>query len=42
MTAEEAVQTFLAWMTTERRASPLTVEAYRADLARFWGSWPST
>lgn len=37
MTAEEAVQTFLAWMTTERRASPLTVEAYRADLARFLG-----
>lgn len=35
MTAEQAVQAFLAWMTAERRASPLTIEAYQHDLARF-------
>lgn len=37
MTAEEAVQKFLEWMATEKRASPLTIDAYRADLARFLG-----
>ncbi|MFT9015246.1 MAG: tyrosine recombinase XerC [Acetobacter sp.] len=35
MTAQEAVQKFLDWMAVEKRASPLTVEAYRGDLARF-------
>ena len=35
MTAEDAVQKFLAWMAVEKRASLLTIEAYRGDLARF-------
>ncbi len=33
--AGEAVQAYLAWLGTERRASPLTVEAYGQDLAGF-------
>jgi integrase/recombinase XerC len=37
MTGEEARQGFLAWLTHERRASPLTVEAYGRDLAFFLG-----
>ncbi|MDN6042082.1 MAG: tyrosine recombinase XerC [Acetobacter sp.] len=35
MTAQEAVQAFLTWMGAERRASPLTLEAYQHDLSRF-------
>jgi integrase/recombinase XerC len=35
--AEAARQEFLAWLAAERRASPLTVEAYGADLAGFLG-----
>jgi integrase/recombinase XerC len=35
--AETARQDFLSWLATERRASPLTVEAYAADLAEFLG-----
>ncbi len=37
MTAEAARVAFLTWLATERRASPLTVEAYGADLATFLG-----
>ncbi len=37
MLAEAARQEFLAWLAAERRASPLTVEAYGADLAGFLG-----
>jgi integrase/recombinase XerC len=37
MTGEEARQRFLDWLTRERRAAPLTVEAYGADLADFLG-----
>ena len=37
MLAEAARQDFLAWLAHERRASPLTVEAYGADLAGFLG-----
>lgn len=37
MTGEEARQAFLAWLGQERRAAPLTVEAYSADIARFLG-----
>jgi integrase/recombinase XerC len=37
MTGEEARQAFLEWLALERRAAPLTVEAYGADLARFLG-----
>lgn len=37
MTGEEARQAFLEWLSGERRAAPLTVEAYGADLARFLG-----
>ncbi len=37
MTGNEAVAAFLDWMAQERRASPLTIEAYRADLAGFLG-----
>jgi integrase/recombinase XerC len=37
MLAEAARQAFLAWLGTERRASPLTTEAYAADLAEFLG-----
>jgi integrase/recombinase XerC len=37
MTGEEARQAFLAWLGQERRAAPLTVEAYGADLAGFLG-----
>ncbi len=35
--AEAARRDFLAWLASERRASPLTVEAYGADLAGFLG-----
>jgi integrase/recombinase XerC len=37
MTGEAARIAFLAWLEGERRASPLTVEAYGADLAVFLG-----
>jgi integrase/recombinase XerC len=37
MQAEAARQEFLAWLAQERRASPLTVSAYGADLAAFLG-----
>ena len=33
MTAQEAVSGYLRWLAEERRASPLTVEAYRRDIA---------
>lgn len=35
--AEEARVAFLEWLGRERRASPLTVEAYGADIAGFLG-----
>lgn len=37
MLAEAARTAFLDWLAQERRASPLTVEAYGADLAAFLG-----
>jgi integrase/recombinase XerC len=37
MQGTEAVAAFLDWMARERRASPLTVAAYGADLAGFLG-----
>jgi integrase/recombinase XerC len=37
MTGEEARLAFLDWLGGERRASPLTVEAYAADIAAFLG-----
>jgi integrase/recombinase XerC len=37
MTGEEARVAFLDWLGGERRASPLTVEAYAADIAAFLG-----
>jgi integrase/recombinase XerC len=37
MTAGAARTAFLAWLAQERRASPLTVEAYARDLAAFLG-----
>ena len=37
MTGHEAARAYLAWLGTERRASPLTVEAYGRDLAGFLG-----
>ena len=37
MTGEEARAAFLNWLGSERRAAPLTVEAYGADLAGFLG-----
>jgi integrase/recombinase XerC len=37
MLAEAARRDFLAWLAHERRASPLTVEAYGADIAGFLG-----
>lgn len=37
MLAVEARQEFLLWLGAERRSSPLTVEAYGADLAGFLG-----
>jgi integrase/recombinase XerC len=37
MTGEEARTAFLDWLGQERRASPLTVEAYGADIAGFLG-----
>jgi integrase/recombinase XerC len=36
-TAEAARIDFLGWLATERRASPLTVTAYGADIAEFLG-----
>jgi integrase/recombinase XerC len=35
MTGEEAVERFLTWLSAERRAAPLTVEAYAGDLSVF-------
>jgi integrase/recombinase XerC len=37
MTGEAAARAFLDWLAAERRASPLTVEAYAGDLAVFLG-----
>ena len=37
MTGGEARQAFLDWLANERRASPLTVEAYGTDIAGFLG-----
>jgi integrase/recombinase XerC len=37
MTGEEARIAFLEWLRRERRAAPLTVEAYGADIAGFLG-----
>jgi integrase/recombinase XerC len=37
VTGFEARQSFLSWLGLERRASPLTVEAYGTDLASFLG-----
>ncbi|MSO90241.1 MAG: tyrosine recombinase XerC [Acetobacteraceae bacterium] len=37
MTGEEARTAFLLWLGAERRASPLTVEAYGTDVAAFLG-----
>ena len=37
MTGFEAREAFLAWLALEKRASPLTVEAYGTDLASFLG-----
>ncbi|MEJ0019009.1 MAG: tyrosine recombinase XerC [Acetobacteraceae bacterium] len=37
MTGEAARKAFLDWLEQERRASPLTVEAYGADIAAFLG-----
>jgi len=37
MTGAEAAQAYLAWLGTERRASPLTVEAYGRDITGFLG-----
>ncbi len=35
--SEAAVESWLAWLAHERRASPLTVEAYRRDVGAFLG-----
>src|SRR5258708_29964865 len=37
MTGVQARESFLSWMALEKRASPLTVEAYGTDLASFLG-----
>ena len=37
MTADQAAARFLDWLARERRASPKTVGAYRADIAEFLG-----
>ena len=37
MTGAAAAEQFLDWMAQQRRASPLTVQAYRRDLAAFMG-----
>jgi integrase/recombinase XerC len=37
VTGEEARQAFLEWLGQERRAAPLTVEAYGTDIAGFLG-----
>ena len=37
MTGVEAAHAYLAWLATERRASPLTVEAYARDIAGLLG-----
>src|ERR1700736_31356 len=36
-TGYEARESFLSWLALERRASPLTVEAYGTDLSSFLG-----
>eukprot|EP01035_Chromulina_nebulosa_P053746 gene53746-73511_t len=35
--SETALETYLAWLAHERRASPLTVAAYRRDVGAFLG-----
>jgi integrase/recombinase XerC len=35
--SDSALETYLAWLAHERRASPLTVEAYRRDVGAFLG-----
>ena len=37
MTADQARADFLGWLAHERRASPLTVEAYGRDIGAFLG-----
>jgi integrase/recombinase XerC len=37
VTGEQARRAFLEWLAGERRAAPLTIEAYGADLAGFLG-----
>ena len=37
MTGAEAARAYLAWLAAERRASPLTVEAYARDIAGLLG-----
>ena len=37
MTGFECRESFLSWLALEKRASPLTVEAYGTDLASFLG-----
>ena len=37
MTGLECRESFLSWLALEKRASPLTVEAYGTDLASFLG-----
>ena len=36
-TAREALQEFSIWLETERRASPMTIEAYQRDIGNFIG-----
>lgn len=36
MTGAEAAESFLSWLSAQRRASPLTIEAYRGDLRAFF------
>lgn len=37
MTGAQAAEAFLDWLARQRRASPLTVEAYRRDIGAFLG-----
>jgi integrase/recombinase XerC len=37
LSAEAGLDAYLAWLAEERRASPLTVDAYRRDVAGFLG-----